>query len=26
MKSAGFAEDDIHCWHREFEKAAPKDH
>ena len=26
MKSAGFSEDDIHRWHREFEKAAPEDH
>ena len=26
MKSAGFSEDDMHRWHREFEKAAPEDH
>lgn len=26
MKAAGFSEDDMHRWHREFEKAAPKDH
>jgi DNA-binding transcriptional MerR regulator len=26
MKSAGFTEDDMHRWHREFEKSAPKDH
>ena len=26
MKSAGFSEDDMHRWHREFERAAPDDH
>ena len=26
MKSAGFSEDDMRRWHREFEKAAPEDH
>ncbi len=26
MKAAGFSEDDMHRWHREFEKAAPDDH
>jgi DNA-binding transcriptional MerR regulator len=26
MKAAGFTEDDMHRWHREFEKSAPKDH
>jgi MerR family transcriptional regulator, thiopeptide resistance regulator len=26
MKSAGFSEDDMHRWHREFERAAPEDH
>jgi MerR family transcriptional regulator, thiopeptide resistance regulator len=26
MKAAGFSEDDMHRWHREFEKAAPNDH
>ena|SRR5437899_214895 len=26
MKAAGFSEDDMHRWHREFEKAAPEDH
>ena len=26
MKAAGFSEEDMHRWHREFEKSAPKDH
>jgi DNA-binding transcriptional MerR regulator len=26
MKAAGFTEEDMHRWHREFEKSAPKDH
>jgi len=26
MKAAGFSEEDMHRWHREFEKAAPTDH
>jgi DNA-binding transcriptional MerR regulator len=26
MKAAGFADDDMHKWHREFERAAPEDH
>jgi DNA-binding transcriptional MerR regulator len=26
MKAAGFTEDDMRRWHREFEKAAPEDH
>ncbi len=26
MKAAGFSEDDMHRWHREFERAAPNDH
>ena len=26
MKAAGFSEDDMRRWHREFEKAAPEDH
>ncbi len=26
MKSAGFNEDDMRRWHKEFEKAAPDDH
>ena len=26
MKAAGFSEDDMRRWHREFEKAAPQDH
>jgi hypothetical protein len=26
MKAAGFNEDDMRRWHREFEKAAPEDH
>jgi DNA-binding transcriptional MerR regulator len=26
MKNAGFSEDDMHRWHREFERAAPEDH
>ena len=26
MKAAGFSEDDMHRWHREFEKTAPDDH
>ena len=26
MKAAGFSEDDMNRWHREFEKAAPEDH
>jgi DNA-binding transcriptional MerR regulator len=26
MRAAGFSEDDMHRWHREFEKAAPDDH
>jgi len=26
MKAAGFSEDDMHRWHREFEKSAPEDH
>jgi MerR family transcriptional regulator, thiopeptide resistance regulator len=26
MKAAGFSEDDMRRWHREFEKAAPDDH
>ena len=26
MRSAGFTEDDMRRWHREFEKAAPEDH
>lgn len=26
MKGAGLSEDDMHRWHREFEKAAPGDH
>lgn len=26
MKAAGFTEEDMHRWHREFERAAPDDH
>jgi len=26
MKAAGFKDDDMHRWHREFEKSAPEDH
>ena len=26
MQAAGFTEDDMHRWHREFEKSAPNDH
>lgn len=26
MKDAGFTEDDMHRWHRQFEKSAPSDH
>ncbi len=26
MKAAGFTEEDMHRWHREFEKSAPTDH
>jgi MerR family transcriptional regulator, thiopeptide resistance regulator len=26
MKAAGFAEDDMRRWHKEFERAAPEDH
>ena len=26
MKAAGFADDDMHKWHKEFERAAPEDH
>lgn len=26
MKAAGFSEDDMRRWHREFEKASPEDH
>lgn len=26
MKAAGFSEEDMHRWHREFERAAPNDH
>lgn len=26
MKDSGFTEDDMHRWHRQFEKAAPNDH
>jgi DNA-binding transcriptional MerR regulator len=26
MKEAGFTEDDMHRWHRQFEKSAPTDH
>jgi len=26
MKAAGFADDDMHKWHREFERSAPEDH
>lgn len=26
MKAAGFTEDDMTRWHREFERAAPDDH
>jgi DNA-binding transcriptional MerR regulator len=26
MRAAGFTEDDMHRWHREFEKAAPGEH
>ncbi len=26
MKAAGFSEDDMHRWHREFERAAPEEH
>nr|WP_148209978.1 MerR family transcriptional regulator [Candidatus Koribacter versatilis] len=26
MKDAGFTEDDMHRWHRQFEKSAPTDH
>ena len=26
MKDAGFTEDDMHRWHRQFEKSAPNDH
>jgi len=26
MKAAGFAEDDMRKWHKEFERAAPEDH
>ena len=26
MQAAGFTEEDMHRWHREFEKSAPRDH
>ena len=26
MKESGFSEDDMHRWHRQFEKSAPTDH
>ena len=26
MQAAGFTEDDMHRWHREFEKGAPAEH
>lgn len=26
MKASGFTEDDMHRWHREFEKSAPQEH
>ncbi len=26
MRNAGFTEDDMHRWHREFEKSAPEEH
>ena len=26
MRAAGFSEDDMHRWHKEFERAAPDDH
>jgi len=26
MKAAGFSEDDMQRWHREFERSAPEDH
>ncbi len=26
MRATGFTEDDMHRWHKEFEKAAPEDH
>ena len=26
MRAAGFTEEDMHRWHREFEKAAPDEH
>src|SRR5579862_6433471 len=26
MQSAGFSEEDMHRWHREFERSAPEDH
>lgn len=26
MRDAGFSEDDMHRWHRQFEKSAPTDH
>ena len=26
MKAAGLSEEDMHRWHREFERAAPDDH
>jgi hypothetical protein len=26
MRAAGFADDDMHRWHKEFERAAPEDH
>jgi hypothetical protein len=26
MRAAGFTEEDMHRWHKEFEKAAPAEH
>ena len=26
MRDTGFSEDDMHRWHRQFEKSAPQDH
>ena len=26
MKAAGFTENDMHRWHKEFERSAPEDH
>ena len=26
MKASGFTEDDMHRWHREFERSAPEEH